>query len=188
MGVTLISISKLTTAGYLALFRDSVCRIFNHQRKLVGEVEISNGLYRVKHQSKVFTGVARTTQTLTMEELHHHLSHISLTLIREMLSKGMVKGIRLDPTNDMMGQCELCKNAKATCKPIRKVREPQCHEHFGNEIHSDIWGPAQIQMPGHKMYYTSFTDDHTCYTHVTLLAAKSDTFDAYKVYEAWAKT
>ena len=73
-GVTLVSISKLTAAGYSALFRDSVCRIFNHQRKLVGEVEISNGLYRVKHQSKVFAGVARTVQTLTMEELHHRLS------------------------------------------------------------------------------------------------------------------
>ena len=38
------------------------------------------------------------------------------------------------------------------------------------------------------MYYVSFTDDHTRYTHITLLAVKLDTFDAYKAYEAWAKT
>ena len=49
MDVTLISISKLTAAGYSALFHDSVCRIFNRYKKLVGEVEVSNGLYRVKH-------------------------------------------------------------------------------------------------------------------------------------------
>ena len=188
MGVTLVSISKLTAAGYSALFHDSICCIFNHQRKLVGKVEISNGLYRVKHQSKVFAGVARTVQTLTMEELHHQLFHISPTLIWEMLSKGMVEGIRLDPTNDTMGQCESCKNTKATHKPIRKVCEPQCHKHFGDEIHSNIWGPAQIQTPGHKTYYASFTDDHIHHTHVTLLATKSDTFDTYKAYEAWAKT
>ena len=49
MGVTLVSISKLTTAGYSALFHDSICCIFNCYKKLVGEVEVSNGLYRVKH-------------------------------------------------------------------------------------------------------------------------------------------
>ena len=38
------------------------------------------------------------------------------------------------------------------------------------------------------MYYTSFTDNHTRYTHVTLLTAKLDTFDTYKVYEAWVNT
>ena len=47
MGVTLVSISKLAAAGYSALFRDSVCRIFNPRKKLVGEIPISNGLYRV---------------------------------------------------------------------------------------------------------------------------------------------
>ena len=47
MGVTLVSISKLAATGYAALFRDSVCRIFNPPKKLVSEIPISNGLYRV---------------------------------------------------------------------------------------------------------------------------------------------
>ena len=123
-----------------------------------------------------------------MEELHHRLSHIGPAMIREMLSRGMVEGVKLDPAHKTMGQCESCENAKATHKPIGKIREPQRHEHFGDEVHSDVWGPAPVQMPGHKSYYALFTDDFTQYTHITLLAAKSDTFNAYKAYKAWAKT
>jgi hypothetical protein len=78
MGVTLVSISKLTAAGYAALFRDTVCRIFNPRKKLVGEIPVSNGLYHVRHVTKCsFTGVAATVETLTMEELHARLSHIA---------------------------------------------------------------------------------------------------------------
>ena len=188
MGVTLISISKLTAAGYSALFRNSVCCIFNHYKKLVGEVEVSNGLYHIKHQSKAFAGATQTVQMLTMEELHCHLLHISPAMIWEMLSKGMVEGVKLDPAHETMGQCKSCENTKATHKPIGKIHKPQHHEHFGDEVHSNVWGPAPVQTPGHKLYYVLFTNDFTWYTHVTLLAAKFDTFDAYKAYEVWAKT
>jgi hypothetical protein len=105
-----------------------------------------------------------------------------------MLVKGLVDGLKLDPVNETMGQCESCENAKATCKPISKVCKPQCCEHFGNEVHTDVWGPAQVQTPGHNTYYVSFTDDYTHYTHITLLGVKSDTFNAYKAHETWAKT
>ena len=125
MGITLVSISKLAATGYSALFHDSACHVFNPRKKLVGEVQVSNGLYHVKHQAKAFAGTACADEVLTMEELHHRLSHIGPTLIREMLTKGMVEGVKLDPAHETMGQCESCENAKATCKPIGKVREPQ---------------------------------------------------------------
>ncbi|KIJ11040.1 hypothetical protein PAXINDRAFT_36693, partial [Paxillus involutus ATCC 200175] len=82
---------------------------------------------------------------LTMEELHCRLSHIGPALICKMLSKGMVEGVKLDPANETMGQCESCENVKATRKPIGKVRKPQHHEMFSDEVHSNIWGPTQVQ-------------------------------------------
>ena len=58
---------------------------------------------------------------------------------------------------------------------------------FGDKIHLDIWGPSPIQTPGHKEYYVSFTNDHTHWTHLWLLATKDGVFKAYKDFEAWAK-
>ncbi|KIK81023.1 hypothetical protein PAXRUDRAFT_116339, partial [Paxillus rubicundulus Ve08.2h10] len=83
--------------------------------------------------------------TLTMEELHARLSHISPVTIREMLTKGMVEGVKLDPQHEAMGQCESCENAKATRKPIGKVRELQRCEAFSDEVHTDVWGPSDVQ-------------------------------------------
>lgn len=44
-----------------------------------------------------------------------------------------------------------------------------------------------IQTPRHKKYYISFMDNHTHYTHVFLQTTKSDMFESYKAYKAWAK-
>jgi hypothetical protein len=137
-------------------------------KKTCWEVQVSNGLYHVKHQEQAFTGTACADEVLTMEELHHCLSHIGPALIHEMLVKGMVDGLKLDPVHETMGQCGSCENPKATCKPISKVCEPQHHEHFGDEVHTDVWGPAQVQTPAIK--HTTCPSPMTILTTYTSLS------------------
>ena len=72
-------------------------------------------------------------------------------------------------------------------KPIRKDHEPKCCEKFGDEVHTDVWEPSLTQTPVKKTYYVMFTDDHTQYTHLHLMVAKSDTYNAYCQYKAWVK-
>jgi len=161
MGATLVSISKLTSAGYAALFRGNSCRIFDAKKKQLGEVIISGGLYCVKHPPTSFAAAVSSPKTLTMEELHQRMAHIPPSAIREMLAKGMVEGVQLNPKHEMMGQCEACEYAKATHKPIGKEREPKQQDKLGDEVHTDLWGPSQVQTPSGKSYYVSFTDDNT---------------------------
>jgi len=127
-------------------------------------------------------------KVLTMWDLHQRMAHIAPSAIHEMLTKGMIEGVKLDPKNETMGQCESCKYAKATHKPIGKEHKPKWCENLGDEVHSDLWGPSQVQTPGGKTYYVSFTDDHTRYTCLYLQSAKSETFESYKTYEAWLQT
>jgi hypothetical protein len=51
---------------------------------------------------------------------------------------------------------------------------------FGDEVHSDLWGPAPIQSMGKWKYYITFTDDSTCYTCLTALHSKDKALNAYK--------
>ena len=83
--------------------------------------------------------------------------------------------------------CASCEYGKATCKLIKKFHETPRASKFSDEIHSDIWGLSPIQTPGHKEYYVSFTDDHTQWTHLKLLASKHEVLEAYKNFEAWVK-
>ena len=154
----------------------------------MGQVEVANGLYKAMSTYLATAGAAREDRQLTMEDLHAHLSHIRVRTICEMLATGMVTGVMLDPNHSTMGQCASCEYGKATRKPIGKVREPSHLGKLGDKIHTDIWGPSPVQTPGKHSYYSSFTDDHTCYTHVNLMAAKSDTFQGYRGFESWLQT
>jgi transposase InsO family protein len=71
---------------------------------------------------------------------------------------------------------------------VPKVRISPPAQHFGDEIHTDVWGPSPITTrQGHK-YFATFTDDMTRYTVTYLLRTKDEALEAYKSFEAWAIT
>src|ERR1700678_315773 len=81
--------------------------------------------------------------------------------------------------------CESCEWEKGERKAISKIRETERHTTVGEEIHSDLWGPAPVESINHKRYYVSFTDDYSRDTNVYFLHTKDETFNAYQTYEAW---
>ena len=114
MRVTLVLISCLTSAGCRAVFDGKTCQIFDAKQQLLGEVSIANGLYKTQHTYSIpTTAMAKGDERLTMAELHAHLSHIGVTTIREMITKGMISGVVLHPDHSDMGQCIACKYGKA---------------------------------------------------------------------------
>ena len=123
---------------------------------------------------------------MTIKELHCRMGHIAPETAKQMVSNGAIEGIDVDLASEIQ-QCDSCEYAKATRKPIKKNCQTPRAAKFGDEVHSDIWGPSPIQTPGHKSYYVSFTDDHTRWTHLQLLATKDSVLQAYKCFEAWAK-
>ena len=70
---------------------------------------------------------------------------------------------------------------------IGKVKIEPRASNIGDEVHSDVWGPSPIQTIGGCEYYTTYTDDNSAFSHIYLLRHKSETFDAYKMYEAELK-
>jgi hypothetical protein len=70
MGLTLVSVSRAAAAGYPAFFRGNMCRIFDKKNRVVGEIPVTNGLYRVDHDEISGAMGAVTKELLTVEELH----------------------------------------------------------------------------------------------------------------------
>ena len=58
--------------------------------------------------------------------------------------------------------------------------------HFGEEIHTDIWGPSPVTSRRGCRYFITFTDDATRYTVTYLLHTKAEALGAYKSFEVWA--
>lgn len=189
MGVTLVSISRITKAGSNVLFTGDTCKIFDKDRKIVGKIKVDGGLYRVyqgrRPDSEEFAGKAR--EVLSIDELHRRMGHVSHSAARALVQKKLVSGIELDESSKAT-VCESCEWAKGVRKEIQKTRDGDRAVAIGDEVHSDLWGPAPVETINRKEYYVSFTDDHSRYTHLFLLRTKDETFDAYVTYEALMKT
>ena len=187
MGVTIISVSHVTAAGFTVLFRANFCQIFDLKNKCIGHVYVTlNGLYHVDHGEAVMSARAKTK--LTILELLRRMGHITPDAVRKLVEDKRVVGVELEDDGEEMGTCESCEFAKTTRKGVRKEREEPLAEKFGDEIHSDVWGPATTETIHHRKYYSSFTDDSTHWSYVKLFHGKDDTFDAYIEFEAWADT
>ena len=139
MHVTLVSISHLIQVGCHAVFDGSTCQIFGVHKKLLGEVNVTNGLYCIQHAYQVPIIVAtREDEQLTMEELHVCLLHIGVPTIHDMMAKGMISGVTLHLDHTEMGQYIACEYGKAACKPIDTICEPNCIAALGDEVHTNI--------------------------------------------------
>lgn len=79
-----------------------------------------------------------------MEQLHRRMGHISPGIAKKLVTQGFVTGVRLVSTADAEIFCESCVYAKATRKSVPKAREGERAKRFGEEVHSDLWGPAPI--------------------------------------------
>lgn len=97
LSVTFVSISCLDSIGYVTLFCDLYCRIFNSNKKQLVEIPLAWGLYTIKAPRKLHMVVAHVNDQLTMEEIYCQLRHITPELIHQMLKDGVVEGLLLDP-------------------------------------------------------------------------------------------
>jgi transposase InsO family protein len=184
MTLTVISIGKIASAGYSVSFEGQECKIKNKKGKTIGRIPAStNGLYRVDHP---ITAAAAQEQ-IDILTVHQRLGHISADSIRLLTRANAVTGLQpIDFSTPF--SCDSCEHAKTTRKIIRKHTTTPRAEAFGDEVHTDVWGPAPISTIGGRKYYITFTDDHTRYTWLELLRSKDEAFQAYKTFVAWAET
>ena len=76
LAFTLISLMHCDAAGYLVLLKNQKCVIRDAKGMTLGQIPVSNGLYKVEHKHTAATANV-TRKSLTLDELHHRMGHIS---------------------------------------------------------------------------------------------------------------
>jgi hypothetical protein len=183
MGLTLISIGKIDIAGFASLFHKGNLTVFTcgKKKKKLATIPLKNGLYRLEHEAEMAAVVRE--ELVTIERLHKLMGHISLEAAKALVQKGVVEGFKLDETSKI-SSCDSCEYGKAHRKEVKKERQFPRASNIGDEIHSDVWGPSPVKTIGGREYYSSFTDDNSCYSKIYLQRTKDETFSSYKTYEA----
>ena len=168
VGYILVSIGKLDDDGYQVTFSSGKCIIRDAQGETIRSIpKTRHGLYKVVQDEYLSANIVE--ETLTLNQFHHQMGHISLKTARHLVEKGLVTGICLEPNGDQEIFCKSCVYAKATHLLVPKNREGSRTIKFGNEVHLDLLGPAPIETKGKCRYYITYTDDCTCLTHLYLL-------------------
>ncbi|KDQ62662.1 hypothetical protein JAAARDRAFT_109769, partial [Jaapia argillacea MUCL 33604] len=81
---------------------------------------------------------------ISIMEFHHRMGHISPLIAKHLIKKGFVTGVSLDTSTGEPVFCESCVKVKATRKPVPKDCQGPVSESFGDEVHTDVWGPSKI--------------------------------------------
>ena len=109
MGVTLVSISRIAGAGSTVVFTGNVCKIYSRNKKVIGEIKVKGGLYRVHMSSSKAQAYGVTTkEALSINELHRRLGHVSHERARLLVKKGLIEGVELEEGSEVV-VCESCE-------------------------------------------------------------------------------
>ena len=157
----LISIGCCDAASYLALFKQKKCTIRDPHRTLVSSIPLMYGLYKVQHQVRPNESANVAQPTLSLNQFHCHMGHISPTVAKCLVKENIITGLKLDMSSESMF-CMACAKAKPTQVPVPKEWSSPRATKLGDKVHLDIWGPSTPESyNGHK-YFVAFTDNHTC--------------------------
>jgi hypothetical protein len=177
MGITLVSISHITAIGRKAMFNRPSLKFFNHSKRLLGEILVSKGLYHVEHGESAHTAA----ETLTVDDLHRQMGHITPDATKLLVKKGIVEGIQLNESQNP-DTCNACEFVKTSHKAIIHELVADRAKSFGDEVYTNLWGPALVRMKMWHEYYISSADDHTRFTHFYPQKTKDEAFISYKKY------
>jgi len=111
------------------------------------------------------------------------MGHIAPTSAHKLVEDRLVTRIALNPELHKE-HCDTCIYVCATHQPVLKVRVSEQASHFGDKIHTDIWGPAPMSMRRGHRFFITFMDDTTHHTITFLLTHKGDALNAYHSFEA----
>jgi hypothetical protein len=175
---TLVSLRALDEEGYHAHIGDGRLKIVSPEGEQLGQIPCTmHHLYKVTHAPES----THTVELISIMELHRRMGHIAVASARKLVESGAITGIELDP-NSQEHDCDACIFARATCLPVPKVHISTPAQRFGDEIHTNVWGPASISTRQGHRYFVTFTDDATRFTITYLMHTKDQALDVETRY------
>ena len=185
---TLISISRLNKAGYSMTFNKGMCTIKTPKDQTIATIPHCNRLYKIaapkQSNTREIANIASTK--ISISQAHRKLGHISYSAIKHAITQGFMASIDIDP--DLKPDfCEACTKAKSARQPFPKEFKTRA-EKFGEWVHWYLWGPASVKSLNENSYVAAHIDNTTCESKLYFQEKKSQTFESYKVDEAYIET
>ena len=83
--------------------------------------------------------------------------------------------------------CRPCVLGKAKRAPFQKATEYKKASSALELVHSDLCGPMEVPSLGGSRYFIMLFDDHYNWVTTSTLQRKSELFDQFKLFQAYAE-
>ena len=117
---------------------------------------------------------------------HQHCGHLSADNICQMIKDKLVTGVKCVGMTGLDPICEPCISGKLHHHNVPKGPHIPLPTKLAR-IYSDLKGPLPVATPEGYKYWITFVDDSSRFWGVYPLKFKSEAFEAFKVYKAYAE-
>lgn len=188
---------------YVPLLQNNLFSVLSCARTEGMNVNVTGaGMKFVKNGKTIFTATVRrnvasldgttlenTEQALathvSLETLYRRLGHIGKDQLKTLINNDLAHNILVDNKTTTLDVCEHCLAGKQHRDPFPHLSDNRATSVL-ERIHSDLHGPLPQTKSGYK-YWVTFVDNYSRYKQVYLLKKKSDAFDVFKEYVAYAE-
>ena len=105
---------------------------------------------------------------------HYRLGHIGVKRMKKLHADGLLESLDYESVD----ACEPCLMGKMTKTPLFRTMERATY--LLEIIHTDVYGPMNIEACSKYHYFLIFTDDLSRYEYIYLMKHKSETFEMFK--------
>jgi len=131
------------------------------------------------------SAAAAATISFDINLWHRRLGHHSYADVQKMIKDGLVVGLHLDSKEQPDPICEPCLVGKMTANPF-PTSTNQSYAPL-ELIHTDLHGHLPVTTAEGYRYWVTFIDACTKLRAVMFLKKKSNTFDAFRTFKAYAE-
>lgn len=167
--------------------------IFEHEDEVIASGNFNDGLFYLDFiwdgkSTESGSCSAYVGKQESLETWHKRLEHLSTSGIEKLVKKGMVEGINLTSEElSKAGVCDGCLAGKQTANKFQNMKLPRSKRPL-ELVHSDVCGSMEEETYDGYRYFVTFIDDFTHFLVVYLMKHKSEVFECFKEFEAFASS
>lgn len=181
IGINLISVGPITNKGAEIHFVGSQALIVRKDIVEMTAERVGKSLYLLNISIKTadVASVAQFAES-SLQEWHQRLAHIGYRTIINMAESGAVDGLSLQQgAQPPLERCHECAIGKIK-RLVFSTSSTPTSDRIGTLIHSDVYGPMQIQSIGGASYYVLFHDNSSGFRVVRFIKHRSEVADCFK--------
>ncbi|GJX43365.1 retrotransposon protein, putative, ty1-copia subclass [Tanacetum coccineum] len=174
----LISLGTLKKEGYTIKMQSGKVKVINGSRVILSGIRRDNCIYSLDGHAMVGELNASVEEKDSLTQVwHKRLGHISEAGLHVLEKQGLFG-------KKSLGKLDFCENC-VLGKSHRVSFGVGRHNTQGviDYVHSDLWGPSQVESLGGKAYFLSIVDDYSRRVWVYILRFKHEAFGKFKEWK-----